>query len=60
MVISIATKIYTTYCFFCEKMTETLNIKRERRKDRNSFVYKGICEECKRLKVDLDRNGHWE
>ena len=59
MVISIATIIYTTYCFFCEKMTETLNIKKERRKDRNSFVYKGICEECKRLKCDLDRNGHW-
>ena len=58
MVISIATKIYIL--FFCEKMTETINIKRERRKDRNSFVYKGICEECKRLKVDFDRNGHWD
>ena len=60
MVRSISTIIYKTYCFMCVKMTETINIKRVRRENSHRFIYKGICEECKSLKVDLDRNGHWE
>ena len=58
MVRSISTKIYKTYCFTCKEMTQTLNIKRFRY--RGKFLFKGNCEECKRLKVDRGDLGYWE
>ena len=58
MVRSINSKIYTSYCFYCNKMTNTLNKKKVL--INNKYRFKGNCEECKRLKIDLDNLGHWD
>ena len=58
MVRSLSTKIYTTYCFMCEKMTQTLNKKRIEHKGK--YKFKGVCEGCKNIKVDTDDLGYYE
>ena len=38
-----------TYCFFCGKMTQTKNKRKEDLKEYQ--ILKGECEECKKIKV---------
>ena len=52
MVISISTKITKSYCFNCDKMTETKDKKQEKWKQ--WYILKGICEVCNTNKVEKE------
>ena len=52
MIRSISTTFNKTYCFTCEKTTETINEKKEEWKGR--YILKGNCKVCNALKVSMN------